>query len=162
MNKDKLKEIGKYAIAILIPLLVGGISALLTKDAMSSFKNLNQPFLSPPAWLFPVAWTILYILMGIASYLIYKNKNVYYYKERDNALILYAVQLIFNFLWSIIFFNMKQYFFAFFWLIILWILIFMLIRNTKKVNRLAYYLLIPYIVWVSFAGYLNIMIAILN
>ena len=162
MNKYKLKEIAKFAIAILIPLVVGGLSAFLTKDAMSSFKNLNQPFLSPPAWLFPVAWTILYIMMGIASYLIYKNKNVYFFEERDKALILYIVQLVFNFLWSIIFFNMKQYVFAFISLIILWVLILLLIKNAKKVNKLAYYLLIPYLLWVSFAGYLNLMIAILN
>ena len=117
MNKNKLKEISRYIIAVLMPLVIGGISALLTKNAMSEFKSLNQPFLSPPAWLFPVAWTILYILMGIASYLIYKNKNVFFYKERDNALILYIIQLIFNFLWSIIFFNMKQYEFAFVYVI---------------------------------------------
>lgn len=162
MNKEKRKEIGKIIIAILIPLVIGGISAFLTRNAMSEFKNLNQPFLSPPAWLFPVAWTILYILMGIASYLIYKNKNVFFYKERDNALIFYIVQLIFNFVWSIIFFNMKQYVFAFIWLILLWIFILLLIINAKKVNKIAYYLLIPYIIWVTFAGYLNLMIAILN
>ena len=162
MNNNKLKEIAKLALFILIPLIVGGISALLTKNSMSEFKNLNQPNLSPPAWLFPVAWTILYILMGISSYLIYKNKNVFFYKERDNYLILYIIQLIFNFFWSIIFFNMKMYYFAFIWLIILWILILSLIINAKKVNKIAYYLLIPYIIWVTFAGYLNIMIAILN
>lgn len=161
MNNKK-NNIIKVIIAILIPLSVGLVSALLTKDAMSDFKNLNQPFLSPPAWLFPIAWTILYILMGIASFLLYNNKNVFFYKERDNALILYIVQLAFNFLWSIIFFNMKSYFFAFIWLVVLWFLILLLIINSKKVNKIAYYLLIPYILWVTFAGYLNIMIAILN
>lgn len=162
MESNKKKEIGKIIIAILIPLVIGGLSAFFTKDAMSNFKNLNQPFLSPPAWLFPVAWTILYILMGISSYIVYKNKNVFLYKERDNYLILYIVQLIFNFCWSIIFFNIKAYYFAFFWLICLWILILLLIINAKKINKIAYYLLIPYIIWVTFAGYLNIMIAILN
>ncbi len=162
MESNKKKEIGKIIIAILIPLVIGGLSAFFTKDAMANFKNLNQPFLSPPAWLFPVAWTILYILMGISSYIVYKNKNVFLYKERDNYLILYIVQLIFNFCWSIIFFNIKAYYFAFFWLICLWILILLLIINAKKINKIAYYLLIPYIIWVTFAGYLNIMIAILN
>lgn len=162
MENNKFKKIGKIALFIIIPLLVGGLSAFLTKDAMSEFKNLNQPILSPPAWLFPVVWTILYILMGLASYLVYKNKNVFFYKERDNFLILYALQLVFNFFWSIIFFNMKMYYFAFIWLIILWIMILLLIINAKKLNKIAYYLLIPYIIWVTFAGYLNIMIAILN
>lgn len=162
MENNKFKKIGKIALFIIIPLLVGGLSAFLTKDAMSEFKNLNQPILSPPAWLFPVVWTILYILMGLASYLVYKNKNVFFYKERDNFLIVYALQLVFNFFWSIIFFNMKMYYFAFIWLIILWIMILLLIINAKKLNKIAYYLLIPYIIWVAFAGYLNIMIAILN
>ena len=162
MENNKFKKIGKIALFIIIPLLVGGLSAFLTKDAMSEFKNLNQPILSPPAWLFPVVWTILYILMGLASYLVYKNKNVFFYKERDNFLIVYALQLVFNFFWSIIFFNMKMYYFAFIWLIILWIMILLLIINAKKLNKIAYYLLIPYIIWVTFAGYLNIMIAILN
>lgn len=162
MNNEKIKNIGKIVLAIIIPLALGGISAYLTSDNMSLFNEINKPPLSPPSWLFPVAWTILYILMGIASYLIYKNKNVFFYEERDRALLLYAVQLIFNFLWSIIFFNMKQYVFAFIWLIILWGLILMLMINAKRVNKIAYYLLIPYILWVSFAGYLNLMIAILN
>ena len=162
MNKNKLKEIGRYAIAILIPLLIGGLSALITKNGMESFKELNQPFLSPPSWLFPVVWTILYILMGISSYLIYKNKNVFFYKERDNALILYIVQLIFNFVWSILFFNMRSFTFAFIWLIILWILVLLLMINAKKVNKIAFYLLIPYILWITFAGYLNLMISVLN
>lgn len=162
MNNNKRKDIITLVIAILLPLAVGLLSALLTKDAMSNFKELNQPVLSPPGWLFPIFWTILYILMGISSFLIYRNKNVFFYRERDNYLILYIVQLIFNFLWSIIFFNMKLYFVAFIWLVILWILILLLMINAKKLNKIAYYLLIPYIIWVTFAGYLNIMIAILN
>ena len=162
MKNNKLKEIKGYAIAIIIPLIIGGISAFITRDAMDKFQELNQPFLSPPSWVFPVVWTILYILMGIASYLIYKNKNVFYYKERENSLILYAVQLVFNFIWSILFFNMKVFTFAFVWLLVLWILILLLIINAKKVNKVASYLLIPYLLWVTFAGYLNLMISILN
>ena len=162
MKHENKKEIGKLAIAIMIPLIVGGISALLTKDNMVMFNQINKPPLSPPSWLFPIAWTILYILMGIASYLIYKSKNIFFYEERDKALILYIVQLVFNFLWSIIFFNLKQYVFAFVWLLFLWLFIVLLIINAKKVNKIAFYLLIPYLIWVTFAGYLNLMIAILN
>lgn len=162
MDKEKLKKIGKIAISILIPLFVGGLSALLTSDAMKQFQNLNQPPLAPPGWLFPVVWTILYILMGISSYLIYSSKDTYFYEERKHFLLLYFIQLVFNFVWSILFFNLKLYLFAFIWLIILWILIFLLIINAKKINKIAYYLLIPYIIWVTFACYLNIMIFILN
>ena len=162
MDKKEHKNIKEIAIAIIIPLLVGGLSAFLTMKGMDKFKYLNQPLLSPPSWIFPVAWTILYILMGIASYLIYKNKNVFLYEEREKSLILYAIQLIFNFFWSIIFFNMQKFFFAFFWLLILWVLVLLLIINTKKISKKATYLLIPYLLWLTFAGYLNIMVAILN
>ena len=162
MNKDKWNKIKKIIIAILIPLIIGGISAFLTKDAMNNFKNLNQPILSPPSWLFPIAWTILYILMGLSSYFIYENKNVYLYEEREKSLLFYGVQLVFNFLWSIIFFNMKQYVFAFIWLLVLLILVILLMINAKKVSKTSFYLLIPYLLWIIFAGYLNIMIAILN
>ena len=162
MDKEKLKKIGGIILAIAIPLIVGGISAILTHKAMEEFGDLNQPFLSPPSWLFPIAWTILYILMGIASYLIYKNKSAYFYEERDKSLILYGVQLIFNFMWSIIFFNLKQYLFAFIWLVILWVIVLLMMINTKKVNKVAFYLFIPYIIWLTFAGYLNIMIYLLN
>ena len=162
MNKEKIKKIGEIAIAIIIPLLVGGISSLLTMDGMDKFKYLAQPLLSPPSWLFPIVWTILYILMGISSYLIYKNKNVFYYEEKEMSLLLYIIQLIFNFFWSIIFFNMQKFIFAFVWLLILWVLVLFLILNAKKVNKISAYLLIPYLLWLTFAGYLNIMIAILN
>ena len=160
MNKNK--NIKDIIIAIVIPLLVGGVSTLLTMKGMDKFKELNQPFLSPPTWLFPIVWTILYIMMGIASYLIYKNKNVFFYEEREKALLLYVAQLILNFFWSIIFFNMQQFVFAFFWLLLLWVFVLLLIINSKKVNKTACYLLIPYILWLTFAGYLNIMVAILN
>lgn len=162
MNNDKLKKFGKIFLAILIPLIVGGVSAFLTMPAMKEFGKLNQPPLSPPSWLFPVVWTILYILMGIASYLIYINKNTYFYEERDKALIYYVLQLIFNFVWSILFFNMKWFVFAFIWLLVLWGLILLLIINAKKVNKITLYLLLPYLLWVTFAGYLNLSIAILN
>ncbi len=162
MNKDKITKIKEIAIAIAIPLIIGGLSSLLTMNAMNDFKTLNQPFLAPPTWLFPIAWTILYILMGISSYLIYKNKNVYFYEEKEKALLFYGIQLVFNFFWSIIFFNMKQYEFAFVWLLMLLGFIVLLMINAKKVNKYSFYLLIPYLLWGIFALYLNIMIAILN
>jgi tryptophan-rich sensory protein len=160
MNKKNNKI--QLVIAILIPLIVGGISAFITRDGTSAFKSMNQPPLAPPSWLFPVAWTILYILMGISSYFIYKNNDPFKVVYRDKALIFYILQLIFNFFWSIIFFNLKLYYFAFFWLLVMLTFIILLMINAKKVDIIAFYLLIPYILWVIFAGYLNIGIAILN
>lgn len=104
--------------AVAIPLAVGGLSAWITKDGMKAFETVNQPPLTPPMWLFPVVWSILFVLMGIASYLVVMQKG-----EDTKALTLYTVQLIFNFFWSIWFFNLGWYLFAFLWLVALWILI---------------------------------------
>ena len=159
MNKEKIKQI---IIAIIIPLAVGGLSAFLTKDGTKAFETINKPALSPPSIVFPIAWTILYILMGLASYFIYRNDDYNLRFDRKNALLIYGIQLIFNFFWSIIFFNLKAYYFAFIWLLIMWALIFILLMLSKKIDKKAFYLLIPYFIWTTFAGYLNISIALLN
>lgn len=153
--KIKWKEL---IIAILIPLAVGGLSAFLTKDSMSTFEAVTKPPLSPPGWLFPVVWTVLYILMGIASYLIYTSNSF----DRKRALLFYGAQLAVNFFWSIIFFNLNAYLFAFIWLLLLWALILITLVKFYRINENAGLLLIPYIVWVSFAGYLNFGIFLLN
>ena len=150
----------KLIISILIPLLVGGISAFLTRDSMSTFERVAKPPLSPPGWLFPVVWTILYILMGIASYLVNTSKGPK--TLSDSALAIYALQLVFNFFWSIIFFNMEAYLFAFIWLIALWLLILWTTVSFYKINKTAGLLMIPYLIWVAFAGYLNLGIYLLN
>ena len=92
----------KLLKSIALPLAVGGVSALISMDAMQSFGSLNQPPLSPPAWLFPLVWSILYVLMGIASYLVLVSDKP---ARAKTALTVYGVQLFFNFFWSIIFFN---------------------------------------------------------
>ena len=143
-----------------IPLAVGEISALLTKDSMETFAALNQPPLSPPGWLFPVVWTILFLLMGIASYLVLCSDQPMYAVKR--ALWLYGIQLAVNFFWSIFFFNLALYLFSFLWLILLWILILITTVQFYKISHAAGYLMIPYFVWVSFAGYLNFGIYLLN
>ncbi len=149
----------KLIISILIPLAVGGLSALLTMDSMANFETINKPPLSPPGWLFPVVWTVLFILMGIASYLVWTSSKPY---RARTALSVYAVQLFFNFFWSIIFFNFESYLFAFIWLIILWLLIILTTILFYRISKLAGYLMIPYILWVTFAGYLNFAIFLLN
>ena len=147
----------KLILCLLIPLAVGGLSAFLTKNSMEIFKTLQKPPLSPPAKLFPFVWTILYILMGLASYIVLTSK-----KPSTLGLILYGVQLFFNFFWSILFFNKEMYLVSFIWLVIMWLLILvttvLFYRNTK----FAGYLMIPYLLWVAFAGYLNFGIYLLN
>ena len=147
-------------ICIAIPLIVGGVSALLTKNSMGIFELVAKPPLAPPSWLFPVAWTILYILMGISSYLILTSDAGR--EEIQEALQLYAYQLIVNFLWPTFFFNFRWYFFAFLWLVLLWVLVFLMIRKFYSISKPAAYLNIPYLVWLTFAGYLNLGIWWLN
>ena len=136
---------------------MGGASAFFTRDGMQTFQTLNKPALAPPGWLFPVVWTLLYALMGIASYLVLTSD-----KANRFALTIYAVQLIFNFFWSIIFFNLERYLFAFVWLVLLWILIFITTVLFYRISKPAGYLMIPYLLWVTFAGYLNLFIYLLN
>ena len=140
-----------------IPLAVGSLSALLTQNSMATFNSITKPGLSPPGWLFPVVWTILYILMGIASYLVLTSG-----KPNDNALTIYTIQLVFNFFWSIIFFNLELYLFAFIWLVLLWLLILITTLLFYQISKPAGYLMIPYLLWVTFAGYLNLSIYLLN
>ncbi|MDO4815233.1 MAG: TspO/MBR family protein [Bacillota bacterium] len=147
-------------ICIAIPLAVGGLSTHLTKDNMIMFEYIKKPPLSPPAWLFPVVWTILYTLMGIASYLVASSDAAP--REIKGALIFYALQLVFNFLWSIVFFNLEAYLFAFIWLVLLWALILITAIKFFGINKCAGWLMVPYLLWVAFAGYLNYAIYRLN
>lgn len=147
-------------ICLVVPLAVGGLAALLTGGGMDAFKTLNQPPLSPPGWLFPLVWTILYILMGIASYLVLISGAPW--QDSSRAILIYAVQLAFNFLWPIFFFGLSAYLFAFVWLVALWLLVLITILLFKRISAAAAYLLIPYLVWVTFAGYLNLGIYLLN
>ncbi len=146
-------------IALLIPLVIGGLSALLT-GGMDTFKTLEKPPLSPPGWIFPLVWTVLYLAMGFASYLIYTAEAPAY--KKNNALLFYGLQLFFNFFWSIIFFRWEMYLFAFIWLMIMWVLIIITTVKFFRIKHLAGYLMIPYLLWVTFAAYLNLGIYILN
>lgn len=162
----KKLNVVKLIIAILIPLLVGGLSAFLTKDAMVMFDAIKKPPLSPPGIVFPIVWSILYVLMGVARYLLYnldeQKLSEEQIKFRNYTLVIYDIQLFFNFFWSIIFFKFSMYKVAFLWLIILWVLVFIFIKNALKLNKISAYLMIPYLLWITFAGYLNVAIAILN
>ncbi len=159
VKKSPLGKATEVVAAILLSLGGGSLISMLTRDAMGQFSMFKQPPLAPPAWLFPVAWGILYIAMGIASYLIYNSKKS---PESKMALILYIAQLVFNFGWTLIFFNLGMFWPAFVWLMVMWVLILVLIIKTREVSLNAFYLLIPYLHWCTFAAYLNAGIAILN
>lgn len=148
----------RLLVYLAIPLGVGALAGILTKDSMMQFSLLNRPPLSPPGWLFPVVWTVLFLLMGYASYLVSRSDSV----QKRPALILYAIQLIVNFFWSIFFFNFEWYLFSFFWLVLLWVLILLTIRAFWRISPTAAILLIPYLLWVTFAGYLNLAIWLIN
>ncbi len=140
-----------------IPLAVGSLSSLLTRSSMETFEAISKPALAPPGFLFPVVWTILYILMGIASYLVLTSG-----RPNDTALTVYGIQLAFNFFWPIIFFNLGLYLFAFLWLVLLWLLILITAVLFCQISKPAGYLMLPYLLWVTFAGYLNLSIYLLN
>ncbi len=155
------KKLKSYIISIAIALAVGGLSAFLTRDNMDIYGEIRMPPLSPPSWLFPVVWTILYVLMGISAAMIYTTEKGSA-DEKRNALKIYAASLFVNFLWSIVFFNFRAFLTSFAVLLLLLFLIIKTISAYKKILPTAAYLQIPYAVWVAFAGYLNLAIWFLN
>lgn len=156
--EESRRGIMTLIVCLAIPLVVGGISSLISMGAMDTFNSMSKPWFAPPAWLFPIAWTVLYILMGVASYLIYISDSTL----SGLALFIYAAQLIFNFFWPIIFFNMNQQFFAMIWLIIMFVMIITLIVLAFRINLAAAICLIPLGLWSSFALCLNLSIVRLN
>ena len=128
-----------FIISLIIPLLVGAISAFITNNQMETYSNLNTPLLAPPGWLFPIVWTLLYILMGISSYFIYISHD----PKRENALIVYSFQLFINFCWPLFFFNLHNYFLSLMILIALILtVIYMLIIFKKFLSKYSLYSLV--------------------
>ncbi len=148
----------RLILALAVSIGAGVLSWLLTGDSMEMYGELRKPPLSPKGQVFPVVWTILFILMGIASYIVCETRD----DDRIEALILYGVQLFVNIGWSVIFFNFAALWLAFVWLMLLWILIIFTIWRFFHVNAAAAWLMVPYLLWVTFAAYLNIAIAIIN
>ena len=153
-----MKKYLPYIISILIALGVGGVSALITAPNMDIYETIVSPPLAPPGWLFPVVWTILYILMGVSSAMIFTSTS----PNKDDALFIYAISLVLNFAWSIFFFNMQAFWISLAILVALWLCVLITILKYLKINKTASWLQLPYLAWVTFAGYLNIDIAILN
>ena len=142
-----------------VPLGVGAVSGRRSGNSMNTFEKLKQPPLTPPGWVFPVVWTGLFAMMGTASYLVAITPKT---EERKKALTLYGIQLAVNFLWPVFFFNAGWYLFAFAWLLFLWYLVYLCTKAFSEISRTAGYLMIPYLVWLTFAGYLNFFIFLLN
>lgn len=145
---------------LVITLGVGALSAIFTNNSMDKYNNYNRPILSPPGWLFPIVWSILFVLMAISAYIVYTSNATK--KEKTDALFLYFLQLVINFFWTIIFFSFDQLLLGFLWIILLWIVVIFMMLAFFKIKPIAAYLQIPYILWLSFAAYLNLGIYVLN
>lgn len=147
-------------ISLLVSLGTGGLAAFFIRNSMQLYEHITQPFLAPPSWVFPVVWTVLFLLMGISAYLVWVAPGDV--QDKQTALTIFAIQLALNFLWSIVFFRFEAYLGAFVLLIVLWLFIILMIFSFKRVSKSAAYLQIPYLLWVTFAGYLNFAIWLLN
>lgn len=148
-----------FLLSLAIPLAAGGLGTLLS-GGMDTYGKLNQPPLSPPGWVFPIVWSILYLLMGYASYRIYMSEADR--EDKRKALTFYGIQLFLNFLWPVVFFGLQWYWAAFILLLALWVMIYLTMHLFGAIDDTAENLLIPYLLWVTFAGYLNLGVALLN
>lgn len=149
-----------YAFWIALAEGVGALAGWLTREGVELYQQtVVQPPLSPPPFVFPIVWAILYALMGIGAARVYLTPAS---NARSRGLLLFLIQLAFNFLWSIVFFNLQAYAFAFFWLIALWLLILWMTISFYQVDKAAALLQIPYLLWVAFAGYLTFGVWMLN
>lgn len=150
----------RLAACVALPLILGALSAIAVRGGMEEYATLVQPPLSPPGWLFPVAWSLLYVLMGAASYIVLCSGAPLY--ERRSALKLYAVQLVVNVLWPPIFFGLELYLAALAWLVLLWVLALITALRFRRISRAAFCLMVPYLAWLTFAAYLNFGVWLLN
>lgn len=155
VKKINLKALITFLFA---SLGTGFLSSLLIRDNVSVYQDIVRPDFAPPSAVFPIAWTILYTLMGISAYIIYMSDS----PKKTSALIIFAIQLAVNFMWSIIFFNMRNYFGAFLWIILLVVWIIAMIVSFYKIDKKAAYLQIPYLLWTIFASVLTFAIYMMN
>lgn len=148
-----------YLVSILVTFAVAGLAGIATMQGLPAYAQLAKPPLTPPQWVFPVAWGILYLLMAVGAAMVWRSGTG---EERKKALVLYGVQLVVNALWSVLFFDLQRYLLSFFWLVFLWLLILAMYKAFSRINKTAGRLQIPYLLWVLFAGYLNLGIWLLN
>ncbi len=156
-----MKNIWKLIISIAIPLAVGFLGSYFTRPEIDTwYQSIEKPSWQPPSWVFGPVWTTLYVMMGVAFYLVWKNESRS--RNRKLAMIFWSMQLVLNFFWSYIFFNQHKLGLAVVEIIALWIFIFITIILFGRVNKLAAWLMVPYISWVSFASLLTYTIYTLN
>lgn len=146
------------ACSIAIPLALGLLAGFLTKDSMGIYEQLNRPAMALPGYIFQAIWLILFVLLGIASYIIYVSGS----SEKEKALLLYGINLLLIYIWPILFFLFQSYYVAFAIEIILWGIAFTMVSMFTQTSRLAGWILLPYFIWVTYAAYLNFQILLLN
>lgn len=154
----KSKKYVPYIVFLVITFAVAGIAGIITAKGMPAYEQINKPAFTPPQFVFPVVWTILYALMAIGAALVWNTGG----RGRTKAIALFALQLIMNFLWVVWFFSLQAYLFAFIWLLALIAAVAAMTRAFYDVNPLAAYLQIPYIAWLTLAALLNIAVYIMN
>ena len=154
INKKRL------VTSLLFPILIGALSALATRGDMDVYKDIIRPPLAPPGIVFPIVWSILYILMGVSIYLVWNKDDPY--ADKSKAFFFFGLSLSLNFIWSPVFFSLKAYLAAFIILLLLVLSVVLTIIEYYKINKTAAFLQIPYLVWLLFAGYLNFAIYYLN
>lgn len=147
----------KLIIITVITFIVGTFFSFLTMNSMDTFKDLSKP-INVPGVLFPIVWSILYLLMSISCYLIVQSND----KDKKEGIILYAIQLVINSLWTLIFFGFGAYLLSFIWIIILLIVVIIMLAKFYNINKIAMYINIPYVLWLLFAAYLNLGTYLLN
>ena len=157
---DSKKNVVALIVSVLLAEGIGFLSGFLSMTSQSTYENFNKPFFSPPGWVFPVVWAILFFLMALASYRIWmKGKSG---EATQKALILYCTQLLLNFLWLIVFFRFRLYAIAFLELLLLLVYILLTTFEFYRIDKISVCLMTPYIAWVSFAGVLNYAIWMMN
>ncbi len=156
----KFSVIIKFIVSIAVPLIIGFLGSIATASSVNTwYQTIKKPVFTPPNWLFGPVWTLLFILMGIAFFLVWHSKNTSGIKL---AVIIFFIQIVLNLLWSVFFFGLRNPWLAFFDIVVLW---FFILTNTilfYRISHSAGYLLIPYLLWVSFASILNLSVAMLN
>ena len=155
MQQHKWKS---WIVPLLIPLAVGVVSVLITRENMAVYDAIAKPPFAPPPILFPIVWTVLFLLMGVSAKLVEDTPA----PDQNAALAVYYLQLVVNFFWPILFFNKRAFFIAFIWLVLLWLLITVMVVRFYRIRPVAGLLQLPYLVWVTFAGVLNFSIYWLN
>ena len=159
MKSGKIKW-KQLAVCVAAPLLVGALAGLLSRKVMEAYGSMYKPLLAPPGWVFPAVWTLLYILMGLASYFVYTSAAS---PERiRRAMGAYVLQLAANFIWPLIFFVLGAYLLAFLWLILLFALALICALRFGYIDARSGKLMAPYLVWLFFAAYLNLGVYLLN